>query len=151
MRTHVRQTGVLSGESVNCNIPGESTNDIHVAIGQTLDAPGVHVDHRRDHPALPPARLDDARSFERAERRNVRQSARLDRPLPFTGHPDVRREPPALRERPAGGQCSSARVLMGGPPVYQIDVCTQMSVEQCAARDDGVWMRLDRWASPALR
>jgi len=30
---------VDSGETVNCNIPGEPTNDIHVAIGQALDAP----------------------------------------------------------------------------------------------------------------
>jgi len=30
---------VLSGESVNCDLPGEPTNDIHVAIGPQLDAP----------------------------------------------------------------------------------------------------------------
>jgi hypothetical protein len=34
-----RFADVQSGESVNCNIPGEPTNDIHVAIGQALDAP----------------------------------------------------------------------------------------------------------------
>ena len=41
---------VLSGEGVNCDIPGEPTNDIHTAIGQTLDAPEMHVDHRGDIP-----------------------------------------------------------------------------------------------------
>src|SRR5437762_2576123 len=30
---------VLGGESVNCDISGEPTNDIHIAIGQALSGP----------------------------------------------------------------------------------------------------------------
>jgi hypothetical protein len=74
---------VLSGESVNCDIVGEPTND---TIGQALDAAECTsitaeiIPHFRPHAWTMLAMLNGPNVAA------LRQDARLDRPLRFTGH-----------------------------------------------------------------
>jgi len=78
-------SNVDSGESVNCNLPGEPTNDIHIAVGQALDAPECTsitaeiIPHFRPHVWTLLATLNGT------DGPRLRQQAKLDRPLRFTG------------------------------------------------------------------
>jgi hypothetical protein len=141
---------VQSGEAVNCDIPGQPTNDIHIAIGQAVDAPECTsitaeiIPHFRPHVWTTLARLNGADLV------TLRQNARLDRPLRFTGQLMF-----DASHAPCAGQPTSsapARVSSWGVhPVYRIDVCRETSLDQCAAVDDPVWTPLDRWNAEILR
>jgi len=142
-------SNVQGGENVNCDIPGEPTNDMHIAIGPQLDAPECAsitaeiIPHFRPHAWTMLATLNGPNVV------TLRQNARLDRPLRFTGqlmfdasHLPCSNGQPAS-EAPA--RTSSWEVR----PVYRIDVCNGgTDVASCPASSEGVWTPLDRWLTP---
>ena len=139
---------VLSGEDVNCNLPGDPTNDIHVAIGPRLDAPECAsitaevIPHFRPHAWTVLATLNGPTVA------TLRQNARLDRPLRFTGqlmfdasHLPCSNGQPAS-EAPA--RTSSWEVH----PVYRIDVCSAgTDTGACPSTSESAWTPLDRWVA----
>ena len=106
-------SNVQGGENVNCDIPGEPMNDMHIAIGPQLDAPECASITRRNHPALPAARLDDARYAERPKRRHAPTERAPRSAVAVHGTTDVRCQPSALLERPACKRGTGSDVLMG--------------------------------------
>ena len=139
---------VLSGEDVNCNLPGDPTNDIHIAIGPRLDAPECAsitaevIPHFRPHAWTMLATLNGPTVA------TLRQNARLDRPLRFTGqlmfdasHLPCSNGQPAS-EAPA--RTSSWEVH----PVYRIDVCSVgADTGACPSTSESAWTPLDRWVA----
>jgi hypothetical protein len=136
-----------SGESVNCNIPGNPTNDIHIAIGPALGAPECEsvtaeiIPHFRPHAWTALATWNGPNAASRI------QSARLARPLRFTGHlmfeashaPCVNGTP----AKDAPSRSSSWEVH----PVYHIDVCKSAALVDCSATDEAAWTPLDQFLS----
>jgi hypothetical protein len=147
---------VLSGESVNCDLPGEPTNDIHIAIGAQVDAPECEsitaeiIPHFRPHVWTMLARLNGPTVA------TLRQRARLDRPMRFTGQLmfDASHLPCANGEPApsAPARTSSWEVH----PVYRVDVCQDVAMSACDASNDPAWTPLDQWlatrtSEPRLR
>ena len=79
----------------------------------TVRCARVRVDHRRNHPALPAARLDDARYAERPKRRHAPTERAPRSAVAVHGTTDVRCQPSALLERPACKRGTGSDVLMG--------------------------------------
>jgi len=73
------------GENVNCNFPGERTNDIHAAIGQALTAAECQSITAEIIPHCRPHTWEMLATLNGAAGPRLRQQARLDRPLRFTG------------------------------------------------------------------
>jgi hypothetical protein len=136
---------VQSGESVNCDIPSEATNDIHVALGQALDAPECTsitaeiIPHFRPHAWTMLATLNGANVA------SLRQNAHLDRPLRLTGQ---------LMFDASHAPCTNGQPASNAParasswevhPVYRIDVCRETALDACVGAKDAVWTPLDQW------
>lgn len=137
----------LSGEEVNTNLPGEPTNDIHIAIGPQLDAnectsiTAEIIPHFRPHAWTMLATLNGA------DVATLRRDARLERPMRFTGQlmfdashlPCANGHPAAS----APARTSSWEVH----PVYRLDVCRDVTLGSCAVGDGGAWIPLDQFSA----
>ena len=138
-------SNVQDGEEVNCNIPGEQMNDIHIAI---VEEPGAQtcasvtaeiIPHFRPEPWLVLATLNGPNATA------MLINLRLNRPLRFTGQLMFDASHlPCADNRPASNapaRASSWEIH----PVYQIEVCSSgISIPDCRA-DAAVWTPLDEW------
>ncbi len=136
---------VLSGESVNCNLPGDSTNDIHVAIGQQLTSLECESITAEIIPHFRPHAWTMLATLNGPDAAMLRQRARLDRPLRFTGQLmfDASHRP-CTNGRPAP-EAPARTSSWEGHPVYRVDVCRDVSAAACRADDERAWTPLDWW------
>ena len=135
---------VRSGDSVNCDIPGEPTNDIHIALGHTLDAPECTSITAEIIPHFRPHAWTGLAALHRPDVLTLRQQARLDRPVRLTGQLmfDASHQPCT-----SGVPAANAPARMSAwevHPVYRIDVCGETSLEACAA-SAAAWTPLNQW------
>ena len=121
---------VDKGESVNCNIPGESTNDIHIPLLQTKTGSECDSVTAEMSPHMRPAFWTPA---------NLN---RLGVPVRVTGQLFF----DAAHKPCKNGTGSPARVsLWEIHPVYAFDVCKQAEIGQCRAEQENDWVSLTQW------
>lgn len=121
---------VSSGESVNCKIPGEPNNDIHMALVAT------------------PAESDECQSvtteitphFRPAAWTDTALNAMKGTPVRITGQLffDASHHPCSAGKRPSPLRQSSWEIH----PLYRFEVCTKQTLGECKVEDDGLWVSL---------
>lgn len=132
-------SNVNNGESVNCQTPGQESNDIHIVLGQTPDDdPCKSVTAEMSPHFRPDMWTPDV----------LDQLA--GRPLRFTGQLffDASHKPCSNSSRASPPR----RALFEIHPVYAVDVCRAPTVgdksallQQCANGDEDNWVSLQAW------
>jgi hypothetical protein len=119
---------VDSGESVNCDISGEETNDIHIPLVQAAGTDECTSVTAEMSPHGRPA------GWTSAALNLPGQVVRVTGQLFFDGS-----------HRPcAGGKGSPKRAsLWEVHPVYAVDVCTGKTIADCPVDDDSKWRSLE--------
>ena len=136
------------GESVNCNGPNEEDNDVHIALGDAVDAQECGSVTAEISPHYRPASWNEIGHFEvfnKSARKyvvNVALASRLQaHPYRITGQLffDSSHQP-----CPCGTSCAPSRASVWEiHPVYNIEVCKAGA--SCDQTADGDWMAFDDW------
>jgi hypothetical protein len=124
---------VSSGEAVNCNIPGDSTNDIHIVLVQDPNDDPCTSTTAEMIPHFRPAAWTDT---------NV--DSVKDRPVRVRGplFYDDAHKPCSGTSRPSPNRVSVWEIH----PVYSLDVCRQSDLAQCEnSTDSADWISLEDW------
>ena len=127
------------GESVNCNLPAEEQNDIHIALVEQAGQSECTSVTAEMSPHLRPTQWT-------AIVKNQKTHAALVEKLPvrITGQLffDAMHKPCDAAGKPDG---PSRQSLWEVHPVYKIDVCSKTTVKECSATDEKLWTPLDQW------
>ena len=120
---------VGAGEAVNCNIPGRTTNDIHIVLMQKLHQDECRSTTAEISPHFRPAGWTDTKLKQAAKGHPVRLSGQLF----FDGS----HSPCSGDSRPNPKRVSVWEIH----PVYSVEVCSQTTVTQCQS-PSAQWKRL---------
>jgi hypothetical protein len=126
---------VKQGEAVNCNIPGDDTNDIHIVLVQNptddpcLSTTAEMIPHYR------PASWTDKNLMAIKE-----HPVKVRGPLFY----DDSHTPCTAHSRPNPKRASLWEIH----PVYSLEVCHMLDVDQCRSSNKASdWTLLEDWAS----
>jgi hypothetical protein len=145
-----------SGESVNCMIPGNPTNDIHINLVQQ-PAPSAPSPHDPNHDALAAARdralcqavvAEVIPHYRPAvwEQEQLRTVANQQIPVRISGQLFFDASHfPCNGDEPQRGESLRRASLWEIHPVYSIDVCRETTLRACRADDEAAWVPLDQW------
>jgi hypothetical protein len=150
-----------SGESVNCKMPGNSPNDIHINMVQK-PAPAAPKKNDPNHDALVAARnkalCQGAVVAEivphyrptQWEQNQLRAVANQHIPVRTSGQLFF----DASHYPCNGSQAHNGEKLLRVSlweihPVYSVDVCRKKTLQACRADDDAAWVPLDEWLKSA--
>lgn len=126
---------VGSGEAVNCNIPGDSTNDIHIVLVQDPNDDPCESTTAEMIPHYRPAAWTEA---------NVDSDALKQHPVRVRGplFYDDAHKPCSGSSRPAPNRISLWEIH----PVYSLDVCRLTDLNECqTSTNSGDWDSLEDW------
>jgi hypothetical protein len=137
-----------TGESVNCALPTEEGNDIHIALGATAATPECSSVTAEISPHGRPtswSNIGHFQAFDNTTKKNVINAALKARlqaqPFRFTGQLffDASHEP-----CPCGTSCDPQRSSDWEiHPVYNIEACK--SGTKCIEGQDADWIAFDSW------
>ncbi len=122
------------GESVNCSVPGDDSNDIHFTLAE---APGAGLCDGFVAEMIP--------HFRPASWTAGNLTALHGRPVRVTGHLlfDASHRP--CRDGRQVGSNPLRASLWEIHPVYAFDVCSEVQEGSCGAGDSRVWKPLPEW------
>jgi hypothetical protein len=122
---------VGNGESVNCNIPGDGNNDIHVPLVEDPQDDSCDSITAEIIPHYRPASITP----------DVLNG--VNRPMRFRGQLffDASHHPCSQTRRNSPPRRSSWEIH----PLYEIDVCKEADVDDCPVGDDTKWTPLQDW------
>lgn len=122
------------GESVNCNVPGDDSNDIHITLAE---APGEEMCDGFVAEMIP--------HFRPASWTAGSLTALRGRPVRVTGHLlfDASHQP--CRDGRRVGSNPLRASLWEIHPVYAVDVCSEVQEARCKAGDSRAWIPLHEW------
>jgi len=124
---------VSSGEAVNCNIPGDSTNDIHIVLVQDPNDDPCSSTTAEMIPHFRPAAWTDTNVDSVKD-----HPVRVRGPLFY----DDAHKPCSGTSRPSPNRASVWEIH----PVYSLDVCRQSDLAQCQnSTDSADWVSLEDW------
>jgi hypothetical protein len=126
---------VSSGEAVNCNIPGSTTNDIHIVLVKKADDDPCNSTTAEMIPHFRP---------EAWTPQNL-MAVKLH-PVRVQGHLfyDGSHTPCSASSRPNPQRASLWEIH----PVYSLDVCRMVDLDQCrASTNTGDWVPLEQFVS----
>jgi hypothetical protein len=121
------------GESVNCNKPGATNNDIHISLGKNPDDDLCETVTAEITPHFRP----DAWTKDNLLGVGAR-------PVRITGQLffDASHKPCSNGQGAAPQRISLWEIH----PVYAVDVCRNRKLSSCDPKDDSKWEALDSWA-----
>jgi hypothetical protein len=125
-------SNVGKGELVNCKMPGEADNDIHIELvkdeGEDDPCNGVTAEMS---PHFRPEAWDGLVGLK------------IGRPVRVTGQLffDSSHQPCHDGKRPSPNRISVWEIH----PVYQFEVCSDKTGNACDVRNDSQWIPLDQW------
>jgi hypothetical protein len=126
---------VSKGEAVNCNIPGDSTNDIHIVLVQNI----------ADDPCLSTT-AEMSPHYRPGSWTPVNLMGLRPHPVRVQGQLfyDGSHAPCSGSSRPNPQRASLWEIH----PVYSLEVCRLLDLEQCrSSSNPGDWVDLDKWVS----
>jgi len=126
-------SNVSKGETVNCKLHGQESNDIHIMLGTTTSAPACSTVTAEMSPHFRPAAWDQLPSL------NLKNPVRITGQLFF----DASHKPCKNGKGPNPKRISIWEIH----PAYAIDVCSNSTLASCKATDDSLWTPLDQWLS----
>jgi hypothetical protein len=126
-------SNVSKGETVNCKVHGQESNDIHIMLGTTTSTPACSTVTAEMSPHFRPAAWDQLPSL------NLKNPVRITGQLFF----DASHKPCKNGKGPNPKRMSIWEIH----PAYAIDVCSNSTLASCKATDDSLWTPLDQWLS----
>ncbi len=126
-------SNVSKGETVNCKVHGQESNDIHIMLGTTTSTPACSTVTAEMSPHFRPAAWDQLPSL------NLKNPVRITGQLFF----DASHKPCKNGNGPNPKRMSIWEIH----PAYAIDVCSNSTLASCKATDDSLWTPLDQWLS----
>lgn len=124
---------VSSGEAVNCNIPGNSTNDIHIVLVQDPNDDPCDSTTAEMIPHFRPVAWTDTNVDSVKD-----HPVRVRGPLFY----DDAHKPCSGTSRPSPNRISVWEIH----PVYSLDVCRQNDLTQCEnSTNSDDWVSLEDW------
>ena len=126
-------SNVSNGETVNCNLRGKESNDIHIMLGQSADAAACDTVTAEMSPHFRPDAWDQLAGLD------LKYPVRITGQLFFDAS-----HRPCRNGRGANPQRESIWEIH---PVYAVDVCSRTTLSECKGDDESVWSPLDKWLS----
>ena len=136
-----------TGESVNCEQPGFSSNDIHIPLLDPEAAGGRTQDECASATAEMSPHFRPAAWSEVDMKTPVKNVVRVTGPLFF----DNAHKPCAGLTKAAGDAAPFRSSLWEVHPVYQFEVCANTDPTKCDVNSDSsaVWIPYDQWVKKA--